>query len=251
MGDEQTKGVSGFDSKRVEDGFVAIITARGGSKGLPRKNVIPLSGKPLIAYSILAAKQCPYIQRCFVSTEDEEIKRVSLEWGAEVIDRPAELATDHALSKDVVRHVLKTLSVKEKLPNYFVLMQPTSPLRTAQHLSEAIQLFMNSAQAHSLVSVAEMDKHPYKTFEIIDGRLKSLFSEEFLDQPRQKLPKMYVHNGAIYMTGTSDFLQNDSFFTVPVVPYVMSSRDSVDIDSKLDLILVQQILNNEDTFEVT
>ena len=100
----------------------AIITARGGSKGLPRKNILPLAGKPLIAYTIEAALQTGQIESCFVSTEDPEIREISIMYGAKIIDRPKSLATDYSLSQDVIRHTLECLQVKNDLPDYFVLL---------------------------------------------------------------------------------------------------------------------------------
>lgn len=213
---------------------VAIITARGGSKGLPRKNVLPLAGKPLIAHTILAAKDCSLISRCIVSTEDPEIKQVSLDYGAEVIDRPAELATDLALSADVVRHVLDALTGEGRLPDYFLLLQPTSPLRTGAHVTQCLQAFLASAAACT-VSVTETEHHPYKGFTLDNHFLHPLFGAHYLDQPRQRLPAVYRQNGAIYAMKSRTFLERRSFFVEPALPYIMANRDSIDIDTGFDL----------------
>ena len=243
MENRQTKKISGsaFDAKNID--IFAIITARGGSRRLPKKNIIPLNGKPLIVHTILAAKQCPFISRCFVSTDDQEIKEISLAWKAEVIDRPANLADDNALSKDVVRHALLYLE-KEfgGLPDYFVLLQPTSPLRTADHLSACIELFFNS-NANSAVSVTEAEHHPYKMFKVARGNsLETLFGEAFFDYPKQKLPRIYRTNGAIYLM-SSAFSQRDSFYVKPVLPFVMSAEESVDIDTWVDFQLASSLLD--------
>lgn len=221
---------------------IAIIPARGGSKGLPRKNVRLLAGKPLIAYSILAARECSWINRCIVSTEDPEIKRVSLEYGAEVIDRPTELATDLALSADVVRHVLETLSGTGHPPEYFVLLQPTSPLRTGHHIQQCLQAFLVSSAA-CIISVTETEHHPYKDFSLDHGLLSPLFGAEYLSQPRQRLPAVYRQNGAIYAMKSRTFLEHNGFFVEPALPFFMANKESIDIDSGSDLLAAELLLN--------
>jgi len=221
---------------------IAIIPARGGSKGLPRKNLRLLAGKPLIAHSILAARECGLISRCIVSTEDPEIKQVSLEYGAEVVDRPADLATDHALSADVVRHVLEKLSETGFQPEYFVLLQPTSPLRTSRHIQQCLQAFLASPSPCS-ISVTETEHHPYKDFTLDNGFLHPLFGAEYLSQPRQQLPMVYRQNGAIYAMKCRAFLEHNGFFVEPALPFFMAKKDSIDIDSGLDLQAAEQLLS--------
>ena len=222
----------------------AIITARGGSKRVPGKNIRLLNGKPLIAHTILAAKECALISRCFVSTDDEEIGRVSRKWGAEVIERPAHLAGDEALSKDVVRHAL--IHCRDELgllPDYFVLLQPTSPLRTAVHLKACIEMFLNSGM-NSALSVTEAEHHPYIMFKYDEkAGLESLFEESFRDYPRQKFPRVYRPNGAIYLLSSELFLEKDSFYVKPIFPFMMSPEESVDIDTELDLQLASLLLS--------
>lgn len=218
----------------------AIITARGGSKGVPRKNVRMLAGKPLIAHTILSALQCAKINRCIVSTEDAEIKEVSIKWGAQVIDRPVELAKDTSLSRDVVKHVLETLAFQKELSDYFVLLQPTSPLRTATHIMESIELLLHSKGCNCVVSMTEAEHHPYKSCIKVNGRLQPVYDYASLETPRQLLPKAYRPNGAIYCMKSVDFLEKQTFFVPPCVPYVMSAEDSVDIDSEKDLAMAEQ-----------
>lgn len=222
----------------------AIITARGGSKGLPRKNVLNLNGNPLISYSIKAALDCPYIEKCFVTTEDPEIKSVSQSSGAFVIDRPTDLAQDHSTSAETILHALRTLENQNDLPNYFVLLQPTSPLRTAEHLKSAIEGF-DLKKFKSLVSVSECDHHPYKTIEIKEGKLTPIKDFESLETPRQKLPKFYQTNGAIYLISSQDFKKHKKFVLDPCQAFVMDQQASIDIDSKIDFLLVEKLLNSE------
>lgn len=222
---------------------IAIIPARGGSKGLSRKNLRLLAGKPLIAHSILAALECSQISRCIVSTEDPEIRHVSMEYGAEVVDRPAELATDLALSADVVRHVLEALSETSHQPEYFVLLQPTSPLRTSHHIQQCLQAFLASSAACT-VSVTEAEHHPYKDFILDNGFLQPLFGMEYLSQPRQRLPAVYRPNGAIYAMKSQTFLERNSFFVEFALPYIMGSEGSIDIDSDFDLLIAELMLES-------
>ena len=228
-------------SKPAAAAVCAIVTARGGSKGLPRKNLRLLGGKPLIAHSILAALACKRVGRCVVTTEDPEIKKAGLKWGAEVIDRPAALATDGALSRDVVRHALATLDGRGELPEVFVLLQPTSPLRTAAHLEACLSAFLASSAACA-VSVTEEPHSPYKDFVIEGGLLKPLFGADGLEKPRQALPSVYRPNGAIYAMRSRLFLERMAFYVEPAIPFFMKPEESVDIDTELDLTLAEATL---------
>ena len=220
---------------------LAIITARGGSKGLPRKNLRLLAGRPLISYSIAAALECPGITRCIVSTEDHEIKQVSLRFGAEVLKRPGSLAEDHSLSRDVVRHVLETLQEAGQCPPYFALLQPTSPLRNARHLLQCLDSFF-AGEFDSAISVIEAEHHPRKCLSVSEGGLQPLFDIADLDTPRQKLMPAYRQNGAIYIGQVRRFLLDNSFFLPPVMPFVMDRQSSIDIDSEFDLKLAEMLL---------
>lgn len=219
----------------------AFITARGGSKGLPRKNVLPMNGVPLVAHSIAAAKECPLIRNCWVSTEDEEISLVSKSHGAEVISRPPELSGDTAMSSDVVLHMIEYLETIKILPDYFVLLQPTSPLRTHIHVKECIEGFLNS-DYKSAVSVTEIEHHPHKCFYFNNDELNPLFGYEYLDKPRQLLPKVFRQNGAIYIVGIENFKKNKRFVIPKIYPYIMSNELSIDIDTYSDFKSAEQLL---------
>lgn len=157
---------------------LAIIPARGGSKGLPRKNIRPLNGKPLIAYTIEESKKSEYINRIVVSTEDKEIAEVSNKYGAKIIKRPLELAKDNTPTIDVVLHTLDDLKNNE--PDIIVLLQPTSPLRTSQDIDNAIKSFIEQ-DCDSVVSVCEIEHSPYWSFEIENNNyLKPIFEEKYL-----------------------------------------------------------------------
>ena len=188
--------------------FIGLITARGGSKSIPYKNILPVGGKPLIEWTIDAAMQSGCLERVILSTDDEEIARAAVEKGVEVpFLRPAELAQDDSPHIDAVLHALLWLAKAENFtPEFVVLLQPTSPLRSAEDISAAVKIALEQ-NADSVVSVSAVEKHPYLTFKISDtGAL-----EDFLPRPegylrRQSLPPAYSLNGAIYVVRRSVLL---------------------------------------------
>lgn len=220
--------------------IVAIITARGGSKGLPRKNVLDLNGKPLIAWTIESALASTIFSKVIVSTDDTEIKEISLEFGTEVIDRPSELATSEASSIDVVLHSLKLLA-EEKF-THFMLLQPTSPLRNEQHIKESWNKYIKDS-ANSLVSVSEVSHPPQKMLIVSEnGDIKPFTKWEDLTKPRQSLEKAYMPNGAIYINNIENFMENKNLFNLPLSLFSMNSEYSIDIDSKEDLLMAEKYL---------
>ncbi|PTO86006.1 cytidylyltransferase domain-containing protein [Vibrio splendidus] len=222
--------------------YVALITARGGSKGLPRKNVLPLQGRPLISWTIEAAKQCDFIERVFVSTDDDEIAKISIQYGAEIINRPAELASDTASSIDVVSHAIRWLKRESIECENIVLLQPTSPLRDCYHLNSALQHY-DKNKASFVISVFEPAHTPIKSYLQLDnGSIRGLYSDEAPYERRQDLPRAFQPNGAIYAFSVAEFNKNDHFPKANVFPYIMSETDSVDIDTIEDLELVEKIL---------
>lgn len=222
--------------------FVALITARGGSKGLPRKNVLSLNGLPLIGWTIQAAMQSSYIGRVFVSTDDLEIATVSKKFGAEIIQRPSELASDTASSIDVVSHAINWFRENDVVCQDIVLLQPTSPLRTYKHLNEAIELY-KSKPSNFVISVFEPEQTPIKSYiENDDGTISGLYSEEAPYKRRQDLPRSFQPNGAIYAFSIGEFQRNHNFPKTNVFPYLMPVEFSLDIDTFEDLVKAEQIL---------
>ncbi len=220
----------------------AIITARGGSKGLPGKNIKLLCGKPLIAYTIEAALQCPLIDNCFVTTDDPKIKDVSRDFGARVIERPPELSTDLSKSSDTVRHALLYIKKKMGLPDVFTLLQPTSPLRNSLHLEKCLNEWFESSKYLSAVSVAKVDYHPFKMIYEDDNGAVPVRDIGSLEKPRQQLPEAYRLNGAIYVVKSKIFLENNTFFIKPVMPFLMSEEYSQDIDTEKDFMACEKII---------
>lgn len=207
---------------------LALITARGGSKGLPGKNIRLAHDRPLIDYTIAAARTARSVDRVVLSTDDDAIASVAAECGCEVpFRRPAELASDEARSIDVVLHALDQLAAHDLV----VLLQPTSPARTAWDIDEACRQLV-SRGAPSCVSVTAASQSPYWMYRLEDeGRLHPLLELPVAASRRQDLPPVYVLNGAIYVART-DWLRVHGAFVGPgSVAHVMPPERSIDIDT--------------------
>ncbi|WNL27660.1 acylneuraminate cytidylyltransferase family protein [Arcobacter cryaerophilus gv. pseudocryaerophilus] len=216
--------------------FLAIIPARGGSKRLPRKNVLDLCGKPLISWSIKAGLNSKYIDKVVVSSDDDEILNISLNFGAETIKRPVELASDTATTFDAIKHTIDNF---EKY-DYIVLLQPTSPLRNEKHIDEAIEL-LKQKNADAIVSVCEMEHNPmWSNILPDDGSLANFRHEKAKGKRSQDLETYYIFNGAIYICKIEKLLEEKSFFLKDnIFAYVMDRESSVDIDEEIDFKIAQ------------
>lgn len=225
--------------------IIAIIPARGGSKGLPGKNIIPLGGKPLIAWSIETAKKSKLVERVIVTTDDEKIATVAREYGAEVpFIRPAELAQDDTPPDPVLKHALQFLEEKEGIkPEIIVWLEPPCPFRTPEEIDEAIQMLKNDSDADSLRSVIEPFQNPYKSWTIGEnGYLEPLIKVEgraLHTGPRQKTTKTYWQNGALFLFKYDTIMKKGNFFGDKILPYIMPSDRFIDIDKKEDLELAE------------
>jgi N-acylneuraminate cytidylyltransferase/CMP-N,N'-diacetyllegionaminic acid synthase len=227
--------------------ILAIIPARGGSKGIPRKNIRPLCGKPLIAWTIEQAIQSKLLNRVIISTEDEEIAQISRQYGAEVpFLRPAELAMDDTTSVDTLIHAVQWLENEEQYhPNYIMLLQPTSPLRIREDI-EAVVKLAQEKQADTVVTVCPVRDHPYWTKKLTDNQqLADFLSLENISLRRQDLPPVYALNGAIYLAKRDVFLSKKSFYTDQTYGYIMPIERSIDIDTEWDLYLADLILRDK------
>lgn len=229
---------------------LALVPARGGSKGIPRKNIKLVAGEPLIAYTIREARKSRYITRLIVSTDDEEIARIAREHGAEVpFLRPAELALDDVTDLPVFQHCLHWLSEHQGYsPNIVVHLRPTAPLRTVTHIDTAIQLLLSSPRADSVRTVCPAGQHPLKMWSVTDGYLIPFVPEhtygvkEAYNQPRQKLPAAYVQNGSVDVVRTEVILGKNSMTGDVIKALSMESDESVNIDSALDWELAEILL---------
>jgi len=224
--------------------IIAIIPARGGSKELPRKNIRLLGGKPLIAYTIEAALKSKYLDKVIVSTEDEEIAEISKKYSAEVIVRPKHLATDTAKTIDVLFHILKVLKEEKYIPDIVVLLQPTSPLRTTDDINKAIEIFLKN-KCESVVSIYESERSFYWSFKIEKKYLKPLLGWKYFERRRQDLPKIYIPNGAIFISTPKALNKHKSFNTNKILPLIMPLEKSIDIDNEADFKLLELIIKNE------
>ncbi len=223
----------------MKNKFLAIIPARGGSKRLPRKNVLDLCGKPLIAYSIEAALNSKYIDKVVVSSDDEEILQISKKFGAETIKRPDYLASDTSTTFDAIKHTIDSLEKYE----YIVLLQPTSPLRNSKHINESIEFF-ESKKADAVISVCEMEHSPLWSNTLDDTlSMNDFLKDEVLNKRSQDLEKYYRLNGAIYICKTELLLKEKSFFLKEnIFAYIMDRRSSVDIDEEIDFKMAEFFL---------
>lgn len=222
--------------------IVAIIPARGGSKGIPRKNIRPFCGRPLIAYTIEAALCSKYIEKVTVSTEDEEIAEVSRIYGADVIPRPPELAQDDTPTLPVIQHVIRHLKeVEDFHPDIVVILQPTSPLRTAEDIDGALEKFLETEYG-SVVSVCEVEHPPHWMYTLEGDRLKPVIEGGEGITQRQDAPKVYRLNGAVYVTPTDIIMKQNRELGEDTRAYVMPPERSVDIDSEFDFKLAEVLM---------
>ena len=223
--------------------LLAIIPARGGSKGIPRKNIYPLCGRPLIAYSIDAARQSRAVDRSIVSTDDAEIAEISRNLGAEVRLRPASLAQDDTPTRAVLEYVVAELAVEAYIPDAVLTLQPTSPLRTVGHIDEATALFAADPSADSLVSCIDVP-HVFHPLSVM-RRNKAGYLEPYFPAPqphrRQDKPQAFARNGAaIYITRTGRLAEY--VFGGRLISYPMDAENSVDIDTLDDLRVAERLL---------
>jgi CMP-N-acetylneuraminic acid synthetase len=228
----------------VNSNVVAIIPARGGSKGIPRKNVRLLCGKPLIAYTIEAALSSRLIYRVVVSTEDEEIAEISKNYGAEVIKRPEELARDDSPTIDAVMHVLNWFEERKEFFDIVVLLEPTSPLRKDNDLDNAISLFIeNIDKADSLTSLGETHlENPHIMKRVEGGVVKPFIENSECFHQRQQLPKVYFPYGVVYISKVETLKKYRTFYQERTIPYFIERWQNYEIDDIYDFICVEAIL---------
>lgn len=219
---------------------IAIIPARSGSKGLKDKNIIDLCGKPLIAYSIEAALETGLFDHVIVSTDSEHYAEIAQHYGAEVMMRGEALSNDKATTFMVLEDILKN-RLQESIDN-FVLLQPTSPLRTSKHITEAIEKFEAKIENFDfLVSMKEAEHAKVLVNPIDDDESLKYFDTDFSNYRRQGY-KDYSPNGAIFIAKPDSYLEQKHFFGAKALSYIMSAEDSVDIDGALDLIIAKSII---------
>ncbi len=227
-----------IDNKKV----LAIIPARGGSKGLPGKNIKALGGTPLINWTVKAALSCPLIDRTIVTTDSQQIANVAESAGAEIpFIRPEELAADDTSSADVVLHAINALDESFDL---IVLLQPTSPFRNGQDIHDAL-LQCQQANNYTSISVCATDKSPSWLFWCDDNRLTPILGKQSNATRRQDVNDAYGLNGAIYVVPVERFKQERKFLFDDSLPFIMQKQSSVDIDDAMDFRIAELILADQ------
>ena len=220
---------------------LAIIPARSGSKGLKDKNIIELCGKPLIAYSIEAAVNTNLFDRVIVSTDSEFYAKISRQYGADVLMRGEELSNDNSTTYMVLEDILKNKILDTY--DYFVLLQPTSPMRNAQHIIEAVEKFEQKFKRFDfLVSMKESEHAKVLVNPIDEDESLKFFDINFSNYRRQGY-KDYSPNGAIFIAKPDSYLKQKHFFGARSLSYIMQAKDSVDIDGPIDLLLAKILMS--------
>jgi CMP-N,N'-diacetyllegionaminic acid synthase len=227
---------------------LGLIPARGGSKGIPRKNLREVAGKPLLAYAIEAAQASTVIDDVIVSTEDQEIADLARKMACRVMKRPRELAQDETPMNDVIAHVLRDFN-SSHLPEFTVLLQPTAPLRTTQHIDDCVSL-LREGHAQSVVSVAPVPSHHHPAWQYVldeSGELRRFDGKPLSEivSRRQDLQQTYTRNGAIYAFASQGFLEAGTFYLPPCLAYVMPAEVSVNIDSERDLWFAERLIQGD------
>ncbi|EEP61152.1 acylneuraminate cytidylyltransferase family protein [Sulfurihydrogenibium yellowstonense] len=223
--------------------FLAIIPARGGSKRLPNKNILLLSGKPMLLWTVESAMQSKYLDEIILSTDSDDIIKVVENYKIKTIKRPIELASDTAKTVDVVKHIIENI---DKKYDFIVLLQPTSPLRTSNHIDEAIEQLIK-LNADAIISVTEVDHSPLWCNILPESlSMENFISEDIKHKRSQDLPKFYRLNGAIYICKTKKLIEENTFFLKKnIYAYIMDKKSSIDIDEELDFKLAEIILKEK------
>jgi CMP-N-acetylneuraminic acid synthetase len=229
----------------MKEKILTVIPARGGSKGIPRKNIISIGGRPLIDYTIKSALQVKRLKDIVVSTEDSEIKSIAKKYGAQApFTRPDHLSTDQAQSAPVIIDALNRMEeIKNTKYDAVLMLQPTSPLRTSSHIERAVDLFL-SQDCDSVVSVVSVGgTHPFRMKRLVGDQLVNYIDQGFWDmRPRQELPPVYIRNGSIYLIKRDTLISKGQLIGEKCLGMVMNDEESVNIDSPLDLKLARLLL---------
>lgn len=214
---------------------LGIIPARGGSKGLPKKNIKVLMGRPLIVYTIEEAQKSKYITNLRVSTEDPEIKKVAKKYGVKIIDRPQELAKDNVSSIKVIEHAVDSL--KDNF-SYIVLLSPTFPFRTAKQIDKAIKKIIDT-KCNTVCSVSPIERCTFKRLD--KDNLLPATNINYIDR-RQDFPQLYMRNGSIYVIEYQYFIKNKSLISQNEKAIITDKISSIDINDMFDFLVAEMII---------
>lgn len=226
--------------------IITIIPARGGSKGLLRKNIKPLLGKPMIAWTIEQAKNSKYIDRIIVSTDDKEIAKISKKYGADVpFLRHKELARDNSSTIDVIMHAIDWFEKKGDYFDMVVLLEPTSPLRDVEDIDKCVEILLDNTKAKAIVGVAKLESgHPEFNMVINkDGFIRKLDgTTNFRVLRRQDLKDMYFFEGSIYLSDVDTLKQKRTFYHELTLAYVVPKYKSLEVDELCDFICIEALM---------
>ena len=230
--------------------ILAIIPARGGSKGIPDKNMRKIAGKPLIEYTINAAKSSKLINKIIVSTDSKKIANFSKSKGIEVpFLRPNNLSKSNSSTIDVINHTINFLKIYENyIPDIITILQPTSPLRTVNILDKSIKLLKNSQLSSSILGVVKVKNHPFLCFELKNSFLKPFKSNFKKYSQRQKFPIFYYPTGSIYTFWYKTLENYGNIYGSKIKPLLIDIEDSIDIDTPYDLFQAEMKIKNWDKF---
>lgn len=222
---------------------IAIIPARSGSKGVKDKNIRPLNGKPLMAYSIDAALESKMFDDVMVSTDSQKYADIARSYGANIpFLRSASLSTDTSTTKDVILDILKQYESSGKIFETFTILQPTSPLRTAEDIIEAYKLFTDK-KANAVIGITETDHSPLICNTLpSDGLMTNFIRKNMRDKPRQMMDTYYRINGAIYIANVNYYQKYGNLYREKCYAYIMEREKSIDIDSEFDFLLAEFLL---------
>jgi len=234
--------------------ILGIIQARGGSKGVPGKNIKGLKGKPLIAWTIEEAKRSKFITRLIVSTDDEEIAKIACEYGAETpFMRPSEYASDKAKSLGLLQHALNWLKENENYKtDILVQLKPTNPLRTAEHIDKCVEVYKRHNDLDAVITVTKSPAHPLKCWSVEEEYLQPFVPEdvyginEAAKQPRQSLPEAYVNNSCVHVINPITILKKKSSIGKKVVGVIMDRKEAVNIDDEFDFEIAELLMKKRD-----
>lgn len=229
----------------MNNNVVAIIPARGGSKGIPKKNIIPLAGKPMISYSIETALKSKYIDKLFVSSDDNEILQIARENGAETIKRPEELAQDNTPDLPVFQHAIKYLIEKQNYkPDIIINLRPTCPLRNVNDIDNSVKKMLDT-DCDAVRTITESRNHPYWMGKLDGDRLLPFMENINVEKyyQRQLLPPAYIINGGVDVMKVEVILNQNRLYGNDIRAVFMPSERSVDIDDKFDLMFAEYILS--------
>ena len=231
---------------------LAIIPARGGSKGLPGKNIRPLNGMPLVAWPIQAALNSCYIDRVVVSTDDPAIKKHALEFDAEVpFLRPAEFALDTSPSSQAIVHAIKFCTKTDGEYDYIVLLEPTSPLTESSDIDRALELLIAS-EGRAIVGVSKVESsHPVYCAKVGENDFLKPYNRENFAKPirRQDVDELYFFEGSLYISEVKKYLETETFYHEHTLPYIVPAWKSLEVDTLLDFLKIETIMKNKKLLE--